>query len=77
MLYPIVLIYSSTCVSSVLNLGKFVGKCGEWLVEDVRKMWRERGGESCRKMRREVVGRCGERDGEICRKVRRERWRKL
>ena len=52
-LYPIVHIYSSTCVSSVQNLGKFVGKCGEWLVEDVRKMWRrfgERGGESCRKV---------------------------
>jgi len=26
------------------EVGKFVGKYGEWLVEDVRKMWRERWG---------------------------------
>ena len=55
------------------EVGKFVGKCGEWLVEDVRKMWRERGGESCRKMWRIVVGRCGKRGGEVCRKVFEER----
>ena len=26
------------------KVGKVVGRCGEWLVENVRKMWRERWG---------------------------------
>ena len=34
-------------------------------------MWRERGGEVCRKVQRVFVGRCGERCGESCRKMRR------
>ena len=56
-------------------MGKVGETCGDWLVEDVEKMWRrcgERGGESCRKVRR-VVGRrreedvekIGERGGEV------------
>ena len=49
------------------EVGKVVGRCGE----RGGKMWRERGGESCRKMRRVFVGRCGERGGESCRKMRR------
>ena len=83
-LYPIVHIYSSTCVSRVQNLGKVVGRCRQRGEESCRKMRRvvvgrcgERGGEICRKVRRVFVGRCGERSGEICRKIRRERWEKF
>ena len=69
-LYPIVHIYSSTCVSRVQNLGKIGGKTWRKVGG---KTWGklERGGEICRKVRRVFVGRCGERGGESCRKVRR------
>ena len=30
--------------------GKVVERCGEWLVEDVRKMWRREVGKICRKV---------------------------
>ena len=61
-LYPIVHIYSSTCVSSVLNLGKIGGKTWRKVGG---KTWGklERGGEICRKVRR-VVGRRREEDVE-------------
>ena len=53
-------------------MGKVGETCGDWLVENVEKIG-ERGGESCRKVRR-VVGRRREEGVE---KIWRERWGKL
>ena len=68
--------HSSTCVSSVQNLGKIGGKTWRKVGE---KTWGklERGGEICRKVRIVFVGRCGERGVESCRKMWRERWGNL